>query len=111
MLVPKMFLHAALKFVLPEVMKLIKPLQEYKDEPNDADLRIDKLEKAIKSLDYSEQLASLAKNFEEYKESIEIKVVGIQAMVDKLDRDVDHIEAHQARLTDILTKLVKGPDA
>ena len=111
MLVPKMFLHAALKFILPEVLKLIKPLQDYKDKPNDADLRIDKLEKSMKSLDYTEQLAALAKDVQEYKDKIEVKVIGLEAMVNKFDRDLDHLEANNQRIMDILSKIIKGPNA
>ena len=44
------FASMVLKFVLPEVKELLVPLFKYKDEPNDADMRIDKLEEQVMML-------------------------------------------------------------
>ena len=47
MMFPASFASMILKFVLPEVREMLVPLFKYKDEPNDADVRIDKLETQI----------------------------------------------------------------
>ena len=39
-----------LKLILPQIREILVPLFEYKDEPNDADIRIDKVETQIKML-------------------------------------------------------------
>ena len=46
-MIPVSFGPTLFKLILPKIMELIKPLIRYKDEPNDADLRIDKLEEQI----------------------------------------------------------------
>ena len=49
-MIPTTFGPMLYKLILPKIMELIKPLIRYKDEPNDADLRIDKLEVQIMML-------------------------------------------------------------
>ena len=49
-MIPVSFGPTLFKLILPKIMELIKPLIRYKDEPNDADLRIDKLEVQIMML-------------------------------------------------------------
>ena len=151
MIVPKLFLKAALKFIMPEVMKLIIPLQKYKDEPNDADNGVAKLEDANKAIiqrlhnlekhshpqiDWTDQIASLAKNMESKHKEMQIfvntaneavigkmngigdrfdqvdpKVIKLDAMVTKFDRDLDYMERNINLLKDALSQLVKGKDA
>jgi len=50
-LLRKILLPKMLQIVLKEVVKYIEPLQKYVYEPNDADKRIDKLEKKVKNLE------------------------------------------------------------
>jgi predicted nucleic acid-binding Zn-ribbon protein len=130
MLVPKLVLNAALKFIMPQVEELVKPLFQYKDEPNDADQRIDELEKINISLfnkveeleklshsktDWTQQISSLAnelntanKKLDDMTDNLLPKVIGTQAMVDKFDRDQDYLEERVRKITDILTKIIKG---
>ena len=49
-MIPAPLVTAILKFVLPEVREILVPLFKYKDEPNDADIRIDKLEVQMEML-------------------------------------------------------------
>ena len=49
-MIPAPLVTAILKFVLPEVREILVPLFQYKDEPNDADIRIDKLEEQVNML-------------------------------------------------------------
>ena len=49
-MIPASFASMILKFVLPEVREILVPLFKYKDEPNDADIRIDKLEEQVEML-------------------------------------------------------------
>ena len=49
-MIPASFASMILKFVLPEVREILVPLFKYKDEPNDADIRIDKLEVQMEML-------------------------------------------------------------
>ena len=49
-MIPASFASMILKFVLPEVREILVPLFKYKDEPNDADIRIDKLEAQMEML-------------------------------------------------------------
>ena len=52
-MIPISFGPTLFKLILPKIMELIKPLIKYKDEPNDADLRLDK---------HDEQILMLAKD-------------------------------------------------
>ena len=47
-MIPASFAAMILKIALPEMRKLLIPHDKYKDEPNDADIRIDKLEVQMK---------------------------------------------------------------
>ena len=68
---PASFASMILKFVLPEVREMLVPLFKYKDEPNDADVRIDKLETQILMLakdshpekPFDDRISALEKKF------------------------------------------------
>ena len=49
-MIPASFAPYILKLVLPAVREILVPLFKYKDEPNDADIRIDKLEAQMEML-------------------------------------------------------------
>ena len=100
MLVPKMFLHAALKFVLPEVMKLIQPLQEYKDLPNDADKKIDKIEGFLKKVDSRfEALERLAHPQKDWTDEIAALANNVQK---DLANNVENMNNYRAEIHKIL---------
>ena len=67
-MIPASFASMILKFVLPEVREILVRLFKYKDEPNDADIRLDKVEEQIK-MDIIEHIFKVGK----IKESIEYR--------------------------------------
>ena len=123
MLVPKMFLQAALKFVLPEVIKLIQPLQEYKDFPNDTDIEVERHGKQISDLksrlhevqelahpkkDWTNEIASLAHTVQEElrKNTQEMKEyqMSINKEIEKLSSRMEDYEPRNIKLEALMDK-------
>tara|TARA_R100000501_G_C2514006_1_gene44287 strand:- start:15 stop:419 length:405 start_codon:yes stop_codon:yes gene_type:complete len=103
-----------LKMVLPEVTKLIKPLKKYVDEPNELDDLCRGLKQKADAthdilIDVGKTANAVEEDFNKFKEQSEktVKVVlgkvkdledigsrliTLQAMVDKFDRDQDYLD-------------------
>ena len=107
MLVPKMFLHAALKFVLPEVVKLIKPLQDYKDKPNDADLAILELKKDIGSI--KDAIKKLQKNSHPRDKIVDWtdEIASVASVVSQDSKKIDKLEQEISRVDELSIKWLK----
>ena len=119
----KKLLGKVLAFVLPEVVKLIKPLRKYVDEPNELDEICEELE--IKTDAMHDMLIQVGKtantvesDLQKFKKKSEgdlsklknleemgPRLITLQAMVDKFDRDQDYLDQRIKDLTSIVDTL------
>ena len=129
MIFQKKLVSTILKFVLPEVVKLIKPLRKYVEEPNELDELCKELERKTQAT--NDILVDVGKNVHEVEEhintiektvkadfskvaenmkdlkAINSRLITLQAMVDKFDRDQDYFEQKIKDISTIVTTLTK----
>ena len=119
----KKLLGKILAFVLPEVVKLIKPLKKYVDEPNELDEICKELQyRSDAAHDILVEVGKTANAVEEdlmrFKvktdaglsklkelESIGPRLITLQAMVDKFDRDQDYLDQKIKDIASIVNTL------
>jgi prefoldin subunit 5 len=122
-----MIRNMVLNIVMPKIDKLLQPINKYINEPNNIDAEISDLKQeteaahdvlvdvgktankaesdieilkaSIKSIESS--IESFSQKFENI-EAVGTRIITLQAMVDKFDRDQDYLEQ---RIKDVVTTL------
>ena len=116
-----------LNIVMPKIDKLLQPINKYINEPNNIDAEISDLKQATeaahdvlvdvgKTANKAESdieilkasIKSIESNIESFSQKFEnieavgTRIITLQAMVDKFDRDQDYLEQ---RIKDVVTTL------
>ena len=122
-----MIRNMVLNIVMPKIDKLLQPINKYINEPNNIDAEISDLKQATeaahdvlvdvgKTANKAESdieilkasIKSIESNIESFSQKFEnieavgTRIITLQAMVDKFDRDQDYLEQ---RIKDVVTTL------
>jgi uncharacterized coiled-coil DUF342 family protein len=110
MIFKKKLITTILKLILPEIVKLIKPLKQYVDEPNELDELCKNLKQQADAahdilIDVGKTANAVEEDFNNFKKKAEAglkkikeleeigpRLITLQAMVDKFDRDQDYLD-------------------
>lgn len=123
MIFKKKLIATILKAILPELVKLIKPLKKYVEEPNELDDLCKELKQRAEAT--HEILISVGKTaniveeeFNNFKKKAEVglnkikaleemgsRLITLQAMVDKFDRDQDYLDQKIKDISSIVSTL------
>ena len=123
MIFQKKLIATILKAILPEIVELIQPMKKYVEEPNELDHLCRELKQRAEAT--HEILISVGKtaniveeDFNNFKKKAEVgltkikaldelgpRLITLQAMVDKFDRDQDYLDQKVKDLSSIVSTL------
>ena len=122
-MIPKKLIKIILKFVLPEVVKLVQPLKKYVDEPNELDNLCKDLKHQADAahdilIGVGKTANAVEEDFNNFKKKAEAglgkikameemgpRLITLQAMVDKFDRDQDYLDQKIKDISSIVNTL------
>ena len=123
MIFKKKLMTTVLNFVLPEVNKMIKPLKQYVDEPNELDGLCKKMKQQADAthdvlIDVGKTANAVEEDFNNFKKKAEVelrkikdleamgpRLITLQAMIDKFDRDQDYLDQKIKDISSIVNTL------
>ena len=123
MIFKKKLITTILKLILPEIVKLIKPIKKYVDEPNELDDLCKQLKQQADAaheilIDVGKTANAVEEDFNNFKKKAEVglrkikaleemgsRLITLQAMVDKFDRDQDYLDQKVKDIGSIISTL------
>ena len=123
MIFKKTLIKTILRLILPEVVKMIKPLRKYVEEPNELDDLCRKMNQKIEAasqilIDVGKTANAVEEDFNQFKkqaerglakikslEEIGPRLITLQAMIDKFDRDQDYLDQKVKDISSIINTL------
>ena len=123
MIFKKKLVATILKIILPELIKLIKPLKKYVEEPNELDDLCRELKQKAEAthdilIGVGKTANLVEEDFNNFKKKAEVelnkikaldelgpRLITLQAMVDKFDRDQDYLDQKVKDLSSIVSTL------
>tara|TARA_Y100000310_G_C20006048_1_gene500723 strand:+ start:124 stop:516 length:393 start_codon:yes stop_codon:yes gene_type:complete len=123
MIFKKSIIKLLFKLLLPEIVKLLKPIKKYVDEPNELDDMCRKLDSKMAAasdiiVDVGKTVNTVEEDLNNFKrkadkglakikqlEEAATRTITLQAMVDKFDRDQDYLDQKVKDISSIINTL------